>query len=126
MNRYMIKVKEINTDCYCVDSETIEEAKDELMENFGDYCGNGMGEGSLEILEAEKVFTNIKQDKEGRILGFIEPTPQREAEAISKLFNIPVYPEGHPKEGQHITSIKEHREMQMPEELEQFEQQGRL
>tara|TARA_Y100001951_G_scaffold89713_1_gene82323 strand:- start:7 stop:297 length:291 start_codon:yes stop_codon:yes gene_type:complete len=72
MNRYMIKVKEINTDCYCVDSETIEEAKDELMENFGDYCGNGMGEGSLEILEAEKVFTNIKQDKEGRILDSAE------------------------------------------------------
>ena len=68
----------------------------------------------------------IPTDKEGRILGFIEPTPQREAKAISELFNIPVYPEGHEKEGQHITSIKEHREMQMPEELEQFEQQGRF
>ena len=68
----------------------------------------------------------IPTDKEGRILGFIEPTPQREAEAISKLFNIPVYPEGHPKEGQHITSIKEHREMQMPKELEQFEQQSKF
>jgi integrase len=68
----------------------------------------------------------LPTDEEGRILGFVEPTPQREAKAISELFNIPVYPEGHPKEGQHILSTKEYKEMQMPEELEQFEQQSRF
>ena len=62
----------------------------------------------------------------GNILGFIPPTSSKEAESWTDLLGIPTYPEGHPKEGQHITSIKEHREMQMPEELEQFEQQGRL
>ena len=83
----------------------------------------------------------IPTDKEGRILGFIEPTPQREAKAISELFGIPTYPEGHPKEGQHILSTSDYEEihgynpwegksekeqMKMPEELEQFEQHGRL
>tara|TARA_R100000093_G_scaffold27827_1_gene15420 strand:+ start:54 stop:1688 length:1635 start_codon:yes stop_codon:yes gene_type:complete len=68
----------------------------------------------------------IPTDEEGRILGFIEPTPQREAKAMSELFNIPVYPEGHEKAGQHIHSVKDYEKLNMPEELEQFEQQGRF
>ena len=53
----------------------------------------------------------IPTDEEGRILGFIEPTPQREAKAISELFGIPTYPEGHPKEGQHILSTSDYEEI---------------
>jgi len=60
------------------------------------------------------------------ILGFIPPTITKEAEAWTDIFGIPTYPEGHEKEGQHILSTKEYEQMQMPEELEQFEQQGRL
>ena len=64
--------------------------------------------------------------KSGNILGFIPPTTSKESESWSDLLGIPTYPEGHPKEGQHILSTAEYKKMQMPEELEQFEQQGRF
>ena len=62
----------------------------------------------------------------GNILGFIPPTTSKEAESWKDLLNIPTYPEGHPKAGQVIHSTAEYKKMQMPEELEQFEQQGRF
>ena len=64
--------------------------------------------------------------KSGNILGFIPPTSSKESESWKDLLNIPTYPEGHPKEGQAIHSVKDYEKLNMPEELEQFEQQGRF
>ena len=61
----------------------------------------------------------------GNILGFIPPTTAKEAEGWSELLNIPTYPKGHPKEGQHIHSIKDYKELNQPD-TEQFEQESRL
>ena len=77
MNRYMITVKEINTDCFCVDGETMEKAADALMENFHEYQGNGMGEGTLEVLETEQIHTNIETNEKGWIINSAEMIKER-------------------------------------------------
>ena len=47
----------------------------------------------------------------GNILGFIPPTTTKEAESWTDIFGIPTYPEGHPKEGQHILSTSDYEEI---------------
>ena len=90
--------------------------------------------GAVPVLDPVQWFNEAAGGNEGilpttesgNILGFIPPTTSKEAESWTELLGIPTYPKGHPKEGQHILSTKEYEQMKMPEELEQFEQQGRL
>jgi len=83
-------------------------------------------------LEPFQAYSQVVGGEEGvlpkdkKLLGIFEPTTKKELEAINKMIGVPMYPEGHPKEGQAIYSTKEYKQMKMPEELEQFEQQGRF
>ena len=77
MNRYAITIKEDRTATFYVDGSTMEKAKDELLENYGDYISNGMDDISLEVKDIEQVHTNIEQDKEGRIINSAELIEER-------------------------------------------------
>ena len=116
----------------------------------GKLLAAGLGKiaGALPILDPVQMVNYqlggeegiLPTTESGKLLGFIEPTHVKEAESWTKLFGIPTYPEGHPKEGQHILSTSDYEEihgynpwegksekeqMKIPEELEQFEQQSR-
>ena len=76
MNRYAITMKYDRTATFYVDGSTMEEAKDELIENYDDYISNGMDDIGLEVKDIEQVHTNIEQDKEGRIIKSDELTKE--------------------------------------------------
>ena len=97
-------------------------------------AGVGKIAGALPVLDPIQMLNYqvggeegaLPTTESGKLLGFIEPTHVKEAKSWTKLFGTPTYPEGHPKAGQVIHSTKEYEQMKMPEELEQFEQQGRF
>jgi hypothetical protein len=70
MNRYYVKIKEINHKSYYVDGETPEKANENYHNDPESYFDEGQSPGDLRITESiEKVFTNITTDKDGGILG---------------------------------------------------------
>ena len=77
MNRYAITIKYDRTATFYVDGETMEEAKDEIIENYDDYYSNGMDDISLEVKDIEVGHTNIEQDKEVRIINSAELIEER-------------------------------------------------
>ena len=77
MNRYAITIKYDRTATFYVDGSTMEEAEDEIIENYDDYISNGMDDISLEVKDIEVGHTNIEQDKEGRIINSAELIEER-------------------------------------------------
>ena len=72
MNRYAITIKEDRTATFYVDGSTMEKAKDELLENYGDYISNGMDDISLEVKDIEerrKKLTKFNHEKEEKSYG---------------------------------------------------------
>ena len=67
---------------------------------------NAERERRAAIAKAEGSKRSIELEAEARLF-----QAQKEAEAISELFGIPTYPEGHPKEGQHILSTSDYEEI---------------
>jgi len=77
MNRYAITIRQDHTATYYVDSETMEKAQDELLENQNDYISNGMDDHFIEVKNIEAIHNNIEQDKEGRIINSAELIEER-------------------------------------------------
>ena len=76
MNSYLIKTKEVSYLEYFVDGNSIEEATEDLMENWSEYNHNGMGDEQFEVLGVEVCGTNIERNKEGRIIKSEELTKE--------------------------------------------------
>ena len=79
MNSYMITVKEDNTRQYYVDGISENNAISnyhEDLENGVEFMSNGMDDCMETIVEIEKCGTNIKRNKEGKIINSDELTKE--------------------------------------------------
>ena len=79
MNSYVITVKEDNTRQYYVDGISENNAISnyhEDLENGVEYMSNGMDDCMETIVEIEKCGTNIKRNKEGKIINSDELTKE--------------------------------------------------
>ena len=79
MNSYVITVKEDNTRQYYVDGISENDAIANYHQDLEDgveYVSNGMDDCMETIVEIEKCGTNIKRNKEGRIINSDELTKE--------------------------------------------------
>ncbi len=80
MNGYMITVKEDNTRQYYVDGTSENHAIHNYHQDLEDgveYVSNGNDDCMETIVEIEKVLTNIKRDKEGKIISSDEDKKEK-------------------------------------------------
>ena len=87
MNRYMITVKENNTRQYYVDGISENSAianYHQDQEDGVEYLSNGNDDCMETIVEIEKILTNIKRDKEGKIISCDEDTEDRPPTDLKK------------------------------------------
>ena len=71
INRYMITVKEDNTRQYYVDGISVNNAISNYHQDLEDgveYVSNGNDDCMETIVDIEEVLTNIKTDKEGKLI----------------------------------------------------------
>ena len=86
MNKYMIIVKEDNTRQYYVDGTSEDNAianYDQSLEKGFQYTSNGNDDCMETIVHIEKVLTNIKRDKEGKIINSDEDKKENPPTALN-------------------------------------------
>jgi len=86
-NSYMITVKEDNTRQYYVDGTSEDNAIGNYHQDLEDgveHASNGNDDCMETIVEIEKILTNIKRDKEGKIISCDEDTEDRPPTDLKK------------------------------------------
>ena len=88
MNRYYVKIKEINHKSYYVDGDTPEHAVAKLHNDPESYFDEGQSPGDDRITESvEKVFSNITTNKDGELIGSDETDEVNKFKGQHNKFN---------------------------------------